>query len=310
MVSSSKILVVGPEEVKEHVLPHLQKKFSTVVFAPPEKITLFSGEDNKALFGKVDLSTFSYALILADSSKKEFYYTLTRVLNQQGVKTSISVDSLFYFWQRPVLFRILSREGIPIRKIYAISQDVAAEVILKELKLPVIIVPPSEKAIYVSKEETLKNVLSLFSPGNMITAQKPIKVDSSIIAFATPTEVVAYEKIEENRRATVPDDRAKEIAQNVRKAVNSDFITVFMLKKGKKYYVSNVRLLPPFKTFKKVAGRDLGSIIAAELVQLVPEFSFLDAIESATRTFVEGFVNALRWLGDEISNNRSPKKRL
>jgi len=301
MVFLPKVLVVGEKSSEEYIIEPLRKRFHTVVFAVPDEINLKAGERNEAFFNHIDLTSFSYALFLPGSSKREFYHALALILHDAGVKVSVSMETLLYIWHKPVLFRKLAGSGIPVRRIYAISQDVAGEVILKELKLPVIIIPPSGKAVYVTKEETLRSVLSLFPAGHMVVAQKPMKVESTLVVFVSPRDFVAYERKGNSRKAVVPDDKAKEIAAKVREVIDSDFCTVFLLKKGNRYVVSDVKLLPPFKTFKEVTGKDIGSIIASEIEEQLPSFDIGEFIGRMVEKFV-------RWVERETGNIRPPAK--
>ena len=100
------------------------------------------------------------------------------------------------------LLNKLALGGVPIRKTASISQDVAADFIHQNFKLPVILTTPQGKRVYVSNEETLRNVLSLFSAGHMVSVQKPVRDAEVHVTFVSEKEAVAYCRKGERRTST------------------------------------------------------------------------------------------------------------
>ncbi|MBR9689825.1 MAG: hypothetical protein GOV01_02945 [Candidatus Altiarchaeota archaeon] len=305
MVKRGRVAIVGPENVKDILVPEFLRRFSTVVFFTPGNIKLSVEKTISVTSGKFNLAHFDYILLLPESSEKEFYYILARILEKK-TKVSIPSDSLLDFWNRPILLNKLSGVA-PIRKTASVSQHVAADFIKNEFKLPVILTTPGGKRVYVSNEETLRNVLSLFSAGHMVSVHKPIKKAEVYVTFISERDVIGYYRIGDKRVHVNLDSKLAEIGQNIRTTLGADFCSALFVKIGKKYYLSNVKLLPKFEIFKKVLGKDLASVMAEEASRKIAPFDIANVFDNVFKG-IGGIINRFAgWMDHEVSNTRSSK---
>jgi glutathione synthase/RimK-type ligase-like ATP-grasp enzyme len=306
VVSRGRVAIVGSELLKEELMPEFSKRFSTVVFFTPGSIKLTAGETLSATSGRFNLANFDYVLLLPETSEKEFYYTLARILEKK-TRVSIPSGTLAYFWNKPVLLNRLAVGGVPIRKTVSVSQDVAADFIHHDFKLPVVLTTPQNKRVYVSNEETLRNVLSLFSAGHMISVQKPVRKAEVHVTFASEREVIGYCRRGERRVSIRLDQKTAAMVQKVRKTLGADFCEVILVKMGRRFYLSNLKFIPNLELFTKVLGRNVASLMAEEATHKI---AAIDPVAIAEKAVI-GFGNALQgiasWIANEISDTRSPK---
>gem|GEM_PF-2355075 len=306
MVSRGRVAIVGSEGVREVLMPEFSKRFSTVVFFTPWGIKLTAGELVSATSGRFDLSNFDYVLLLPEGPEKEFYYTLARILERK-TRVSVPSETLAYFWNKPVLLNKLALGGVPIRRTVSVSQNVAADFIKEKFKLPVILTTPQDKRVYVSNEETLRNVLSLFSAGHMVSVQKPVKDAEVRVVFVSEREVVGYSRHGKKRLPVRVDPKLASIAQDVRRTLGADYCSIIFVKIGKRFYLSNVKFVPRFDLFKKVLGKNLASIMAEEATHRIAAIDPIAMVENAVAGFGKTLQNIVRWICDEIGYTRSSK---
>ena len=305
-MSRGRVAIVGSDSIREELLPEFSKRFSAVVFFTPDSIKLTAGGTLSATSGRFNLANFDYVLLFPETSEKEFYYTLARILEK---KTRVSIPSatLAYFWNKPVLLNKLALGDVPIRKTASISQDVAADFINHEFKLPVILTTPQDKRVYVSNEETLRNVLSLFSAGHMISVQKPVRKAEVHVTFTSEREAVGYCRRGERRVPIRLDPKTAAIAQKVRKTLGADFCEIIFVKIGRSFYLSNLKFVPNFTLFNKVLGRNVASLIAEEATHKIAAIDPVAIAEKAVIGFGKALQGIARWIANEISDTRSPK---
>jgi len=286
-------------------MPEFSRVFLSSVFFEPGSIQLTAGKTLTATSGKFNLANFDYVLLLPDESKKEFYYTLSRIL-EKHTKVSIPSESLFDFWNRPILLNKVSK-AVPVRRTAAISQSAAADYIKNDFKLPVILTTPGGKRVYVSNEETLRNVLSLFSAGHLVSVHKPLRKAEVHVAFFSEASSIGYYRVGEKRVPTNLDSKLVEIGQNVRKLLKADFISILFVRIGKDYAVSTIKLNPRFDLFGKVLGKDLTHIMADEISEKILPPDLVTGVESFFKRFTRALENAGEWISREIGNIRSSK---
>jgi len=303
-----RIGIVGSGKENKAVVREFKKVFKETVYIPVDEIIVGVGSDGfHARFNGMNLFTFDCILPLPTPEKKEFYYVLIKILERE-VYVPITSENFFLLWNKPLLSRLLLKHRISARKTFAIAQNVAANVILKKLKLPVIVTPPSGKRVLVTKEETLKDVLSLFKPGYMILVEKPIKPLSVIRVFVAGSETVAYEKIENSTRAiTLPKD-VKELALKVRDLISSDFCCINFLKTKKGVMVNEISLSPDFDTFQEVTGKNIALMLATFIKEKMKRKSVVNKIIDGI--IVDPLVSLIRWVENEVGNLRSAKPRV
>ena len=309
MVKRGKVAVVGLRHLEEEVMSAFSRRFSTAIFFPVDSLRLSVGSGMSVKYGKVDLATFDYVLLLPDSSKKEFYYLIAKILEKK-TKVSVSSETLFCFWNRPVIMGKLAAEGIPIRKLASISQNVAADFIKDDFKLPVILTTPSGQKIYVSNEKTLRNVLSLFSAGNMVSVQKPVKNGTVYVTFISEREAVGYRKEGDKRIPLKLDSKISDLGRKVRESLATDFCVATFICSGRRVKLSNIRLVPDFEMFKKVVGKDISRVMAEEITYKVAPIDVIEMAERSLESIGKTFDKFARWLGNEIGNLRAAKKKL
>jgi glutathione synthase/RimK-type ligase-like ATP-grasp enzyme len=269
-----KIAILGSPERKEKDLPLIREAkevFETSLYVPIDGVKLGIEEEPKAWYKKTDLSEFDCILPIPISKNREFFYTCLRIL-EENVYLPISSDKFFILWKKPLLLKLFSQNNIEIRRTFVVASDVATGTILEELKLPVIITPPSEKRVLATKKETLKNILSLFKPGYTIVVEKPIKPESVIWTFVVGDEVVAsYEKKKSRRRAIKLGEELENLAVKVRKIISSDFCGINFIKTKSHTIVNNVTLSPNFSLFQEVTGKNISRILLSYLKERVKE---------------------------------------
>jgi len=259
-----KIAILDSLEKKEKDAPLLKEAkeiFDKAIYVPINSVKLGIDQELEARFENKNLSNFDVVLPLPTYLKKEFYYTCLRIIEKK-VYTPISSDKFFTIWNKPLLLKLFSENRISIRKVFVAAHVSSAKDIIGQLKLPVIITPPSRERILITKEETLKNVLSLFKPGYTITVEKPIKPRSMIWAFVVGSEVIAsYEKGERGRRMINLDDKMKKMSIKIRKIVASDFCAINFIKTKTRTLVNEVTLSPDFSLYKHVTGKNVSKIL-------------------------------------------------
>ena len=309
MVKRGKVAVVGPRHIEEKIMPAFERKFSTAVFFSVEEIRLNVGRKMSATVGKVNLATFDYVLILPEKSRKEFYYTMARILEKK-TKVSVSSETLSYFWNRPSIMGRLASDGVPVRKMASISQNVAADFITNDFKLPVVLTTPQGQKIYVSNEKTLRNALSLFSAGHMVSVQKPIRGAAVYVTFISDREAVGYKKEDDKRIPVKLNSNVCEIGRKVREFLETDFCVATFISSGKRLKLSNIQLVPDFDMFSKVVGKDLAAVMAEETTYKTASVDVVEIVERSLEKFGKTFDRFVGWLGDEISNLGSAKKKL
>lgn len=309
MVKRGKVAVVGPRHLEEKLMPVFGKKFSTAVFFSVDTIRLNVGRKMSVTVGKIDLATFDYVLILPEKSRKEFYYTMARILEKK-TKVSVSSETLSYFWNRPAIMGKLLKDGIPIRKLASISQNVAADFITNEFKLPVVLTTPQGQKVYVSNEKTLRNVLSLFSAGHMVSVQKPVRGAIVYVTFISDREAVGYKKEGDKRIPIKLNSDVCELGKKIRKSLETDFCIATFISSGKRLKLSNIQLVPDFDMFNKVVGKDLATVMAEETTYKIVSVDVVEIVERSLEKFGKTFEKFAGWFGNEISNFRSAKKKL
>ncbi|HDJ96476.1 MAG TPA: hypothetical protein ENG45_00185, partial [Candidatus Aenigmarchaeota archaeon] len=201
-------IITTPDRVEQDKIlaRNAKKKFSDVIYTSIDNIKLKVGDEFGVYCNGDNLIDSDYTLLIPTLKYREFFYTTVRILENCRVPTSVVSEKFFIIWNRVLLLRTLAKEGIKVRKAFSIAQNVVLDKVLKELKLPVIITTTTGKRIYVNNEEALKDVLSLFEAGYMITFEKPITPESIIWSFVVGNEVVAsYEKVEKKMRSIVLD---------------------------------------------------------------------------------------------------------
>lgn len=300
-------IITTPDRIeKDRTLFKESLKYSQmVVYTSIDSIKLRVGERMEVRYSGYNLSEFDYVLTIPTVEKREFFYILLRMLENSGVMVPISSDKFFIIWNRPLMLKALSKRGIHVRKTFAIAQNIVADTILRDLKLPVVITTTSGKRVYVNKMDVLKDVLSLFRPGHMVVVEKPITPESVIWSFVIGDEIVAsYERRGEVRRSIVLDKEMEEIAIKVRRIFDADFCVVNFIKMKRGFIVNNVTLTPDFELFYKVTGKNVCSMLASYIMERV------ERERSLIGGFIKGIYRLSRWFEDAISNIRSVKKRV
>ena len=294
-----RVAIVSAHPRNEMLLKSFRKKFKKVVYIPVEEIKLSVGEDFQVLYGDEDLFSFDYVLTLPSYPKREFFYTLLRII-ERDVEVPIPSKKFFMMWNKILLLRLLSQNGVKIRKTFAIAQNVATRMILNKIKLPVIITPPSGKRVLVKSKETLGDVLSLFRPGYMVIIEKPLKPRSVVNIFIAGDDVIAYQRVDGREEETFLDKEMKELSLKIKELLSADFCYLKLLKLEKKVLVSEVNLSPDFQKFYEITGKNIAEILASHI---------REKLEKKKRGWLDGFIDSLtsfvRWVENEIGNIRS-----
>jgi len=300
-------IVTTPERIEKdkNLVSEANKYFSHVVYTSIDSIKLEVGKELEIFYSRYDLSEFDYVLLIPTVEYKEFFYTALRILENKDVLIPISSEKFFMMWNRPLLLRMLAKQGIKIRKTFAIAQNIVADTIAKELKLPVMITTTKGKRVYVNKRGVLKDVLDLFRPGHMVVIEKPITPESVIWSFVIGEEVVAsYERVGNSRRSIVLDEKMKEIALKIRRILGSEYCVVNFIKVGKRLIANNVTLAPDFNLFYEATGKSVSDLLLSSIAERVR--SGRNVLED----IIEGMQKLSRWFEYAISNIRSIKKRV
>ena len=142
------------------------------------------------------------------------------------------------------MLRRISNAKVPIERSAAISQDVASNFIKDNFTFPIILTTPKGKEVRVNKEETLKDVLSLFSAGHTVSIRKPMKNAEEYVTFVSEKEAVGFKVVNDKKLPVKIGSDIASLAQKVRKALKLDFCSLTITKKGKKMCVSKVKLVP------------------------------------------------------------------
>ncbi|MBR9680691.1 MAG: hypothetical protein GOU98_02605 [Candidatus Altiarchaeota archaeon] len=305
MVKRGRVAIVGSKTLEKVLMPEFSKTFLSAVFFDPNTIKLTAGKELTATSNKFNLINFDYVLLLPDDSNKEFYYTLAKIL-EKHTKVSIPSDSLFGFWNRPILLSKISK-AVPVRRTAAISQNAAADYIKNDFKLPVILTTPGGKRVYVSNEETLRNVLSLFSAGHLVSVHEPIKKAEVHVTFFSENSSIGYYRVGDKRVPNNLNSNLVEMGKRVRKVLNADFLSILFVKIDGNYYVSTIKLNPRFDLFNKVLGKDLVRIMASEISNKIVAPDAVAVADGFIKKLVRGMEKFGEWIGNEISNIRPSK---
>ncbi|MCD6403073.1 MAG: hypothetical protein J7K98_01950 [Candidatus Aenigmarchaeota archaeon] len=305
-----KLLIIGdPKEegIGKVVSKEARKFFTKVLYVPINRIRLEVSDDIRVFYENEDLGSYDGVLPMPTMENAEFFYLVTRMLEKNVVYTPIPSDVILLPWNKPLLSYTLRKNGIKIRKVFAIAQNVAASTIMNEIKFPVFITTPSGRRVLVTKEEVLKDVLNLFKAGNMITIEKPIKATSVVWSFVVGDEVIAsYEKSEEKgRRAIRLDKELEEISIKIREILKSDFCVLSFVKTKNETVLSNVSFSPDYKVFNEVTGINTISLLLSYLAEKLYEEK-----KGMLNKFVDSVKGILGWLLNEVSNLRSVKQRV
>ncbi len=306
VVSRARVAIVGPAEFKDKIMPAFFKKFSTVMYFPSESVKLSVGKKTTAIAGNLDIGTFHYVLLLPKQSKKEFYCTLSAILSKR-TKVSAPKDTLLYFWNRPAMLRRISSAGVPIERSASISQDVAFNFIKDNFKFPIVLTTPKGKEIRVNKEETLKDVLSLFSAGHTVSIRKPMKNAEEYVTFVSEKETVGFKVVNDKKLPVKVGSDISSLAQKVRRKFNLDFCSIKFIKKGKKICVRDIKLVPDFEAFFNVSGKDVATVMANEIIHKITVPDISELFEKTITGIGKIIDKAARWVSNEISNLRAFK---
>ena len=300
---SLRAAVVGAKQEESRILPAFEKAFRKAVYAPFDEVKISVGDGIKTTYKKYDLADFDYVLILPDAPRKEIYYAIARSLEK---KTNVSVrsETLLSFWNHPLTLQKLASAGLPIRKTFAVAQDVACNAIVENFKFPVIVNAPGGKRVLVNNENTLKGVLSLFGPGNMMVMQKPIKTDTTTVVFVAGNDCIAYENVKGKRKSININQDLKETAIKVRETLRTDFCSIIFVKTGGRFIISKVLLYPNFKIFQQVGGQDPAVKMVSVIGECVREKEL--SVEDVIGKIAKGFAAIARWIGNEIGNIGPP----
>jgi len=303
-----KLAILGSPDRKEKDLPLLNeanKIFDSSLYIPVDGINLKVGEDTSALFKRVNLSEYDVILPIPTYRNKEFYYTCLRIL-EKNVYTPIPSDKFFMMWNKPLMLRLFANNGIDVRKTFVVACNVAANTIINQLKLPVIITPPSRKKVLVTNENTLKNVLDLFRPGHTLIVEKPIKPESMIWVFVIGDEIIAsYEKGDKGRRPVIIDKDLERLALKIREIISSDYCAINFIRTKSTVIVNEVTLSPDFSLYQVITGKNVSRSLLSYLRTKAKKEG-----RSLLDRFIDSFVDAIRWIENEISNIRTIGKRI
>ncbi len=294
-----RVAVVGPKSVWSSLEGEFSRRFAAVRFFDYSSLKLTAGSSLSVSMDGLDLTVFDYVLVLPDTSRAEFYQTLVRIL-EKTVRTSVPSRTLEFFWNKPIMWNVLSEGGIRLPEMAVISQDVAFDYIKESFKLPVVLTTPQGKEVYVTNETTLKNVLELFPAGHTILVRKPLRSDELYVTFSSMGATFGYVRAGDRRTPIKIDDRLAKLSRKVREVLDVDFCVSLFYRKGKSYYLYDVRLLPNFERFNEVAGKNVARIMAVEIQDSLQFGKTVAGLIGKVKEF-------FRWLKDEIGNTRSPE---
>ena len=251
-----KIAIIGLSEKNTSVVEEAKKVFDEVLYVPIDSIKLEVGEEQRAFYKDVDLSTFDRILPLINTSYNEFMYLCLKIL-EKNVYVPISSDDFFIINKKCLLMKGLMDQGLKVRKSVFLASNRTSRMIIESLKFPITIRSSSGKRVKVTNEETLNNVLSLFKAGNIRILEKPIEAESVIWFFVVGNEIIAsYEQVSENLRSIGVDEDIISKIYRVKKAINSDFFVVNFIRKKDSLIVNDVFLSPDFSVLNKVSGKN------------------------------------------------------
>ena len=269
-----------------------KKFFDTVTVARPEELRLEVSEDMEVYHKDLNLSEFDGVLLLPKVERNEFFYMVARILEDKGVYLPVNSSALKILWNKPLVWKELSSNGIKIRKVYSIAQNVALGTIRDSISFPVLVTTPEGKKVLATNEEVLKDVLSLFRAGNMVMIEKPLKAQSVIWSFVVGNEVVAsYERIKDSRVATTLDDKLKSVSVKIREVLGLDFCAVSFVKMKREVVVNSVTISPDWELFTKVTGKNLVGVLLSYVANRIKE---------RRKSMVETFVDMLKDLLSKV----------
>ena len=257
------------------------------------EIILYTGEGIGAFYRGINLHELDGLVIFPENAHFEFFYKLLKVC-EGFVPVSISSEKFAFFFNRALLQRFLSINGLPVRKIYMFSEVTAANLVLKKLKLPVILQFPGEKRIAVKSEETFRDVLSHLEKNTVITAEKPVNPDYIVKALVTGNEVIAYEKSGEKIKSVQAPKEIVDTALKVKGLFSASFLKITFIPYKKNYLVNEVSFDLEIEEFERVTGKNVARILAENLVKDVKEGKKHLVKESISKS-VKG---VRRWLSE------------
>ena len=251
-----RIAIIGLSENNLSVVEEAKKIFDEALYIPIDSIKLEVGEEQRAFYKDVDLSTFDIILPLVNTSYNEFMYLCLKIL-EKNIYVPISSDDFFIIGKKCLLMKRLMDQGLKVRKSVFLASNRTSRMIIESLKFPITIRSSSGKRVKVTNEETLNNVLSLFKAGNIRILEKPIEAESVIWFFVVGNEIIAsYEQVSENLRSIGVDEDIISKIYRVKKAINSDFFVVNYIRKKDNLIVNDVFLSPDFSVLNKVSGKN------------------------------------------------------
>ncbi|HIQ49862.1 MAG TPA: hypothetical protein EYH56_01560 [Nanoarchaeota archaeon] len=257
------------------------------------EIILYAGKGIGAFYRGVNFFDLDGIVIFPEIRQFEFFYKLLRIC-EDFIPVSIPSDKFLFFYNRALLQRFLSMNGIPVRKIYIFSEVTAANIVLKKLKLPVILQFTDGKRILVRNEETFRDIISNTETNTVITAEKPVNPSHIIKAIVVGEEVIAYEKSDNEIKSIQASKEIIDLSLKIKNLFSSYFLKITFVPYKKSYFVNEVSFDLEIESFEKITGKNIAKMLAENIIKEIKEGKKHIVKQSIGKSF-EGIV---RWLSE------------
>ncbi len=255
-------------------------------------ILLYAGEDDAAAFSQENgLRSFDSLVFLPEEEYFEFAYMVMKIVDGYTV-TSIPCGKFRLFFNRALIQRFLASHNLSVRKVYAFSEATAANFVLKELKLPVILQFPDGRRIPIKSEDTFTELISGIKRDTVITAEKPLKPEFLVWTLVIGDEVIACEKKGESISPFNAPSEIIEKSLKVSSLLSTFFCQVNFIPYRNSFLVNEVRLFPDFALFEKITGKNVYKILASSIISKTKERKK----EMIKRSISQSINGIKRWL--------------
>jgi len=289
-----KIAIIGPNENNEPLLNIAKEIFDEVLYVPLDFVKLEVGEEQKAFYEDIDLSSFDVILPLPNEENREFMFLCLKIL-EKDVYTPVSSDEFFTIENDALMNKKLIKCGLNVRKSAILASNRTSRMLIENLKFPIIVRSLSAKGVRVTNEETLQSVLSLFKAGYIRILEKPMEAESLVWCFVVGDEIAAsFEETKETTRSIRLDDETNAKLLKIRRVINSDFFVVSFIRKRNALILNDITLRTDFSRFKDVTGKDITKLLLIHLKNRVESRRI-----SPIKSFIQSFYDLFRRLREK-----------
>lgn len=285
-------LVAFSKDKIERIVNELKNLKAEILPINANEIILYTGKGIGAYYHGVNLLDIDGIVIFPEIKHFEFFYKLLKIC-EDFIPVSIPSEKFSFFYNRALLQSFLSLNKIPVRKIYVFSEENAGNIVLKKLKLPVILQFSDGRRITVKSEETFREIISQ-NGKSIITAEKPINPKYIVKAIVAGNEVVAYEKSGDKIKSIHPSKEIVDLSLKIKEFFSSYFLKISFIPYKKSYLVNEVSFDLELENFEKITGKNVGKMIAENIIKEVKEGKKHLVKESIGKS-LKGIV---RWLSE------------